>query len=161
MSQIIKKFSDGSLLKFGQGKFDQWCVYHVDQNDLPSAIKDITIFSNLQRVGQTMGAAKVYSDFVKIYDLTDKSFSPAVIKEIEGIACDYGNHHITFDFLLTVLYAVMIAEENRAKSRLYKRIKRLGVHQLLVENYTPEQAANFSKGMPWTKISDECQARGF
>ena len=46
----------------------------------------------------------------------------------------------------------MVAEENT------KLGKRLGVHLLLFENYTPEKAANSLKGVSWQKLNKE---RGF
>jgi hypothetical protein len=55
----------------------------------------------------------------------------------------------------------MVAEENKTNTKLGKKIKRLGVHQILIENMKPEIAANFSKGMKWQEISNECKIRGF
>ena len=55
----------------------------------------------------------------------------------------------------------MIAEENKANTKLGKKIKRLGVHQILIENITPNISANYSKGMKWREIEKECKERGF
>jgi hypothetical protein len=55
----------------------------------------------------------------------------------------------------------MIAEENKENTHLGKRIKRLGMHQLLVEQADPLIVANYSRGMSWRAIDADCKARGF
>jgi hypothetical protein len=65
------------------------------------------------------------------------------------------------EVLLTTLYAAMIAEENRVNAPLGRRIKRLGVHQVLVEGMRVEDAARFSRGKPWRVLEELCVARGF
>jgi hypothetical protein len=55
----------------------------------------------------------------------------------------------------------MIAEENKENTKLGKRIKRLGMYQTLVEKLDPFLAANFSRGMKWQEIDEECHKRGF
>jgi len=44
---------------------------------------------------------------------------------------------------------------------LGKRIKRLGMYQTLVDNMEPATAANFSRGMRWQEIDEQCKKRGF
>lgn len=46
----------------------------------------------------------------------------------------------------------MIAEENKLNAILKKRIKRLGMYQVLVQNYPPSVAANYSKGKKWREL---------
>jgi hypothetical protein len=60
-----------------------------------------------------------------------------------------------------ILYAGMIAEEQKDKKILGKRIKRLGVHQVLVELVDPKIAANYSRGKRWSDLDIECKQRGF
>ena len=55
----------------------------------------------------------------------------------------------------------MIAEEQKEGAILKKRMKMLGVHQLLIDNFTPKEAANFSRGKPSEKLVMECYNRGF
>ncbi len=54
-----------------------------------------------------------------------------------------------------------IAEERKAGTRLGKRIKRLGIHMLLIENTPVQEAANFMRGMRWRDIARLCEERGF
>lgn len=55
----------------------------------------------------------------------------------------------------------MIAEEQKQFTRLGKRIKRLGIHMLLLESKSVHEAANFIRGMGWRDIATHCDERGF
>ena len=65
------------------------------------------------------------------------------------------------DTWFTIIYAGMIAEENKANTILKKRIKRLGMHQLLLENYKAEDAANFSRNKKWKELDAIMKQKGF
>jgi len=55
----------------------------------------------------------------------------------------------------------MIAEENKASAVLKKRIKRLGMYQVLIQNMDPNVAANYSKGKKFAELSPLMQSYGF
>jgi len=55
----------------------------------------------------------------------------------------------------------MVAEENKRSAVLKKRIKRLGVHQLLTEGMAPGRAAAFSRGKEAWMLDLLCRRRGF
>ena len=63
--------------------------------------------------------------------------------------------------MFTILYMAMIAEEKKEHTKLGKRIKRLGVHKLLVERVPVSEAANFMRGMGWREIDRMCREYGF
>ena len=62
---------------------------------------------------------------------------------------------------MTTIYAGMIAEERKAYTKLGKRVKRLGIHQVILEGMAPTRAANFSRGKAWREIAALCTERGF
>ena len=161
MKQLIKKFTDGSLLEYDDGRFDCWCIYHTACGEAPRAIKDLETFSALQLLGEKIGYIQLYKDFLSFYVQTNAALSPNVLQLITDLASKYPGAEKDFDFLLTCLYAGMVAEENKDGAILRKRIKRLGVHQLLVEARTPDYAASFSRGQLWKNIEIECEVRGF
>jgi len=74
---------------------------------------------------------------------------------------DYTDVWVEMDTWFTVIYAGMIAEENKANAILKKRIKRLGMHQLLLENFKSEEAANFSKNKKWQELDIIMKQKGF
>jgi len=55
----------------------------------------------------------------------------------------------------------MIAEENKEGAILKKRIKRLGVYQVLIEGVSPKVAARYSRGLGADYLDKVCYYRGF
>ena len=60
-----------------------------------------------------------------------------------------------------ILLMSMIAENRKRNTRLGKRIKRLGVHDLLLVSRNVMHAANFMRGMKWHEIDCLCREYGF
>jgi len=160
MPRNIATFADGSILEFDQGGIDLWCVYVTRPGTIRTAPKDFHYFSQLQQFAAKYTSARIYSDFVQVYNATEYDINPQTLQLIEEISQDYDDG-LEICFLFTLLYAVMLSEQNRANTRLGKRIKRLGIHQQLLEGFSIQNAANFSRGMGWREISNECTQRGF
>lgn len=161
----FKIFRDGSALKYASGRFDKWQVQLKRPTlSLPwYPPSDIQYFKILQDMGKKYGNMGIYSDFVTIYNLTNKVIDnrEEVFAQIESITTKYGSDSLDMEIWLSVLYMAMIAEENKIGTRLGKRIKRLGVHRALIENVTPKLAADENKGKDWRSIDIECKKRGF
>ena len=80
---------------------------------------------------------------------------------IDSLSLQYGKDSLTINIIFTILYMGMIAEENKAGTVLGKRIKRLGMHFLLISGTTAEYASNFMRGMRAYEIKSICQSCGF
>ena len=158
MGTRIKDFPDGAFLEYDNGQFDEWCVY---MNGTRRPPLDRDYFSQLQTFASVYGVDRIYQDYVKVYDLEGKAVDKAALVEISDIASFYGNDALELDKIFSILYMAMIAEERKAYTKLGKRIKRLGVHKLLIEGETVQQAANFMRGMGWRDIDALCRKRGF
>ena len=161
MGQIVTQFSDGSYLEYDRGSFDDWCVYLSRPNVPRYAPKDYQYFKRLREYSLTHGAKKLYDDFVRIYDKTTKVRSNDVFDYIKEIAKDYGDDETNVAIDFSIMYMGMIAEENKRGTKLGKRIKRLGVHQVLIDEIDCNDAANFSKGKGWRDIDAICKSKGF
>lgn len=161
MAQLIKQFSDGSTLEYDKGNFDDWCVFLTRPGVARYAPRDYQYFERLSSYAANFGSDKVYSDFVSIYQITTKQLQQSVLDRIEQIASTYGNSRIDVAIDFTIIYMGMIAEENKRFSKLGKRVKRLGVYQVLQEGMSSDDAANFSRGMGWRQIDTICKERGF
>lgn len=161
MATVIKIIPDGNLIEFDKGKFDDWCVYVTKNSEPRFAPADILYFSALKQLGEKHGHRRIYEDFVKIYDHTNSKIDEKTLSQITEIANNYGDDKTTIDIWITVIYAGMIAEENKEFAILKKRVKRLGMYQLLIENKTPEFAANFSKGKTWRELDIVMKKLGF
>jgi hypothetical protein len=122
---------------------------------------DVQYFTRLKVIGETFGPQKVYDDFVVIYNRTSKNVDPKVFNLISSLSNFYNEFAEELELWLNVIYAGMIAEENKEKAILKKRIKRLGVHQVLIDNISPEKAAVFSKGKKWKELDEIMKLKGF
>lgn len=161
MATVIKIIPDGNLIEFDKGKIDDWCVYVTKNRESRFAPADILYFSELIQLGEKHGHRRIYDDFVKIYNSTNSKIDEKTLSQITDIAFGYGDDKTTIDIWFTVIYAAMIAEENKKFAILKKRVKRLGMYQLLIENKTPEYAANFSKGKTWRELDQIMKKFGF
>lgn len=161
MSRLFTKKEDLFIIEFDRGSFDDWCVFLTEPGNQKYAPKDIEYFSFLQQLGNIHGHAKIYNDFIKIYEQTDKSVNQSVLSLIHSISLTYRTDANETEKWFTVIYAGMIAEENKLHAKLKKRIKRLGLHQLLLENLSPEEAANFSKNKKWQDLDRLMKSKGF
>tara|TARA_R110001583_G_scaffold114863_1_gene265273 strand:- start:3195 stop:3683 length:489 start_codon:yes stop_codon:yes gene_type:complete len=162
MERLIKNLANNRKVIFDSGSFDEYCVYVVEQNGNRKAPFDVTYFTDLKAIATHYQANKVYNDFVRINHLTSKVIDPIAITLIDSIVNTYQPQHIVIvEQWFTVLYAGMIAEENKKYTRLGKRVKRLGMHQVLIDNVTPNIAANFSKGKTWRELDAIMQSKGF
>lgn len=152
MATHINTISDGTIIEFDKGKFDEWCVFITQNNISRFAPADLTYFRELKELGLKYGHINIYNDFLKIYTLTFAKIDKNVLLEIKNISEKYIQDKFKLELWFTVIYAGMIAEENKKFAVLKKRIKRLGMYQLLVEDKSAEYAANFSKGKKWQEL---------
>lgn len=157
----IRTFSNGQSLEYDWGGFDLWCTFIRNPDGTKNPPRDVEYFSSLAELGKIYGTQRLYSDIKKIFVLTGKEFDAKVLDYISLVSEGYGENKLKIEILFTILYAAFIAEENKANTKLGKRIKLLGIHQVLIEDISPEIAANFSRGMPWHNISKLCEDRGF
>jgi hypothetical protein len=151
---------DGTIVEFGKGKFDEWCVY-IKKPEERYAPKDDQIFRIMQNIGDELGRENVYSDFVEIYRPTDKNINPEIIRLISELVNKYRTAIRDLKIGYSVLYGGMVAEENKENAVLGKRIKRLGMHQLLIDGMAPEECAVFSRGKIASVLDGIMRIKGF
>lgn len=159
---VIKNFNDGTYLKYDNGNFDRWCVYYVDENSVNKALTDFYYFEKMRKLALKYGIDRVHNDFLKVYNSTGKSIEVRILNTITQVSFTYDSEDsLEVDKLFTILYATMIAEENKKNTKLGKRIKRLGIYELLYGEKNVEYATNFMKGMNWRDIEQLCKEKGF
>jgi len=161
MSQKLNQFSNGGIIEFDKGTFDDWCVFVTKPSGERFAPSDLQYFSRLKKLGNKYGSQKIYDDFVVVYNRTTAKPEPDVFALISLLSRIYGNDALEIEIWFNVLYAGMIAEENKANAILKKRVKRLGMHQVLIDGIEPEVAAEFSKGIKWQQLDRLMKAKGF
>lgn len=161
MARLIKRFTDGSILEFDRGNFDDWCIFLTRPTHPRFAPRDWQYFTRLQQLAARYGAEKVYADFTVIFEATGQQMNDELLTQISAISNDYTQDALRADIVFTLLYTGMLAEENKAHAPLGKRIKRLGVYQVVNEGMAPKEAAVYSVGRPWQALARLCEERGF
>jgi len=161
MPTTIRHYSDGTSVEFDKGRFDDFCVFIREKDGSRRAPLDVEYFETLLEFSTKFGAEKVYSDFIMIYEITQRQVTPETLHLIESLAAGYEVERVLFARTLTVIHMGMIAENNKENTKLGKRIKRLGIHRLLNEGLTSTAAANFMRGLGWREIDIMCVERGF
>lgn len=120
MATLIQTLPDGSTISFDQGGFDAWCVYVQRPGETRKAPKDSQYFAAMLELGNTHGCQHLYNDFVVIYNQTTSDIDPKILDLILQISEKYGNDSLEIAILFTVIYAGMIAEENKTGAILKK-----------------------------------------
>ena len=162
MSRLIKLLKNNRQVIFDSGKFDNWCVYVVEENGTKKAPFDTEYFTDLKSIAAKYEEDKVYNDFVAIYNGTTTIIDKPILDLIDEIVETYSDEDkFLIEQWFAVIYAGMIAEENKQSAILKKRIKRLGMHQLLKLDYEPKIASNFSRGKKWRELDTLMKALGF
>lgn len=161
MGQRIKSFVDGSYLEYDRGSFDDWCVYLTKSDGGRRPPRDVDYFNQLRLYAAKYGTNRIYGDYVRVYEFTGKTVEQRSLAAISTIASSYGEDALNIDIILSILYMAMIAEERKKYTKLGKRIKRLGIYKLLIENRSVAESANFMRGMGWRDIDYLCKERGF
>jgi len=156
--QEVARYGD-TVLGFGRGSFDEWCIY-VSGGDYQKFPLDEWYFQILLDWTKHRSAEDIYEDFITIYNKTNQAVAQEVLDEILALSNHYSNQEQAA-VIWTILYMGMIAEENKANAILKKRIKRLGVYQVLIEGISPKIAANYSRGLGADYLDKVCYYRGF
>lgn len=157
--ELVKRFTPDTALYFVEGDFDNWCI-HIEHPHYPQRPKDSWYFARLAEYGKALGPDVVYEDFVSYYNETSNRVENYILDIIEELSAKYPDP-MEAELTHVILYMGMIAEENKKFAVLKSRIKRLGVHQVLMEDYSPESAANASRGVHWLDLNEMCLDRGF
>lgn len=156
----FRTFSDGEAIGFGRGRIDNFCVYHRIEG-LTRAPLDTEYFDFMEGLSRSHSPQMVYRRFVTLYEFVKKEVSEDAIQLIDKLSSDFPKEYRACQTYFTILYLAMVAEENYPGTKLGKRLKRLGIHQILIEGIEVHVAAHWSRGKPWREIAEECKRRGF
>lgn len=120
---ILTTFEDKSFLEFASGSFDDWCVFVVTPINR-YAPKDTEYFERLVFYANKYSAESLYKFFVDVYDYTTKDINPMMFDAIKRRCLrDYKEDALELSIIFSILYASMIAEENKAFTKLRKEDK--------------------------------------
>lgn len=155
---VTVKTSNGYTLVFGQGNFDEYCVHVTRPNQKKWFPKDYEYLHWIRRLSRVYGDDKVYNDFLKVYDEAkfnyDEHNAYQIIQSIDSHY--YGNT----EHWWAVFYMTMVAEEHKENTILGKRIKRLGVYNVIYDGYSPKFTAEYMKNKDWIELDSLMIERG-
>ena len=161
MERLIQRIDKNTSVVFDTGKFDDWCVYIKTGSGRKPPL-DTEYFEFFRNLASQFGTERVYGEFVEIYNLVSTSIRKEARSRIIAIAKTYPtplDRDVALN--LVVIYAGMVAERNKKFAVLKERIKRLGMHQVLIEGMDVNEAANYSKGMKASELDKICREMGF
>ncbi len=161
-------FDDSTTIGFVTGRFDNFAVLFEYEGKRVAATeigcslwaRDSEYFTTFLKYFNTYGDI-LYHDFCVIYHRTCSVISETTLMIIRLLSRKYGDEALAINKLLALLYYTMTAEENKNNSPLGKRIKMLGIHQILFSEMEPMAAASFSKGKKWRELDAIMVERGF
>lgn len=158
---LLKTFKDGSFIEYAYGSFDEWCIF-LNLNNRRYAPKDVEYFNSLKVYSEVYGVEPLINFFVDVYNYTDATIRYDMFDAIERRCYrEFKEHSLELTRIYSILYAGMVAEENKLGAILKKRIKRLGVWQVLCCGKSAYEAANFSRGKGWRELDKLCKSYGF
>lgn len=143
---------------FGEGKFDEWCVYCRKPNGGFWFALDKQYLYWIKKMSLRYGKEKVYNDFLRIFEVARFDFDfeegYSVIKEVSL------NYPVCTEHWWTIFYMTMIAECHKEGTILNKRIKHLGVYNVIFDGYGSGYTANYMKKLHWWELDELMRVRG-
>ena len=130
-SQKMITTDAGYEIYFGPGRFDSWCVYMKDNNH-----EKIPLDKN--SVNEEFDENECY----KICQTIDKHYEE-----------DTTHWWVIF-------YMTMVAECTKKNSILKKRIKHLGVYNILFDEYEVDYVVKYMRGKRWRELDKLMKERG-
>lgn len=101
---------------------------------------------------------KVYSDFLIVYDAADEIFDEnkcySICSEVDK-HYDEGTTH-----WWVIFYMTMVAECKKENAILKKRIKHLGVYNVLFDDYSIDYVTKYMRGKGWRDLDALMKERG-
>lgn len=137
----LKQWPDGFEMVYQTGKFDDWQVsfWKDGKKSNPTDVMMLEYLFNYD-------PEEVWSAICTIGYQCYNEFKDIVIPEINGTPQE--NRFFSY------LAAAMVAEEKKENALLGKKVKLIGIYQVLFERMTVNEAANWSKGKQWFFLED-------
>lgn len=147
-----------TCIYFDKGKFDKYCVYINGRNKFRYAPTDDVYFNWIRILAKQYGNLQVWNDFCTIYDIVDTGETEnEVLSIIKNIDLHYNDDTILW---WLIFYMTMLAECKKENTILKKRIKKLGVYNILFDEYSIDYIIKYMKGKNWRYLDDLMKERG-
>ena len=156
-SQKMITTDAGYEIYFGPGRFDSWCVYMKDNNHEKIPL-DKDYFLWILNLANKYSKKQVYKDFITIYNSVNEEFDENECYKI----CQTIDKHYEEDTThwWVIFYMTMVAECTKKNSILKKRIKHLGVYNILFDEYEVDYVVKYMRGKRWRELDKLMKERG-
>jgi hypothetical protein len=163
LNSLITAFDDSTYLCFTRGAFDSWRVTFLNsegkQTYSPKDTAFFDYFLSLTEYGNTR------REIFNIIKRMSKKISKGMEVDFDHLKKDIYKYaeelhipeeeQLKFEKAMMSVLAAMLSEEQKAFTKLGKKLKLLGLHQVLIGKMEPKVAANWSRGKPWQEILKE------
>lgn len=150
----------GYKIFFAKGNFDSWCVYVKylpSKSDLWVPL-DREYFLWIRNLANKYGYDEVYNDFKRVYEDVDEDFNPErclfVCMEIDK------NYQEDTSYWWIIFYMTMVAECKKKNTKLKKRIKNLGVYNILFDKWDIDYVTTYMRNKGWRELDILMKERG-
>lgn len=163
LKSLITAFDDRTYLCYTRGAFDNWRVTFLDsegkQETSPKDTAFFDYFLSLMAYGNTgreiFNIIKRMSKKIsKGMDIDFDHLKDEIYEYAEELSIPE-EEKLRFEKAMMSVLAAMLSEEQKAFTKLGKKLKLLGLHQVLIGKMDPKIAANWSRGKPWREILAE------
>jgi len=163
IKSLIIAFNDKTYLCYTRGAFDSWRVTFLDsEGKQTSSPKDTAFFDyfiSLTQYGNTreriFKEIKSLSRHISHNSPTELEYLRDEVLMVGELLSIPKEEILKFEKATMSLLAAMLSEEKKAFTKLGKKLKLLGLHQVLIGGMEPKVAANWSRGKPWVEILGE------
>jgi len=122
MAILIKTIDKHILIEFDKGKFDEWCIYLTKNQSRRYVPLDTEYFGRLKEFAEVYSTHKIFSVFLMFYHATDNQLNDDIFKLIDILSAQYDEYEAEIKVWFTIIYAGMIAGENKANAILKKEL---------------------------------------
>lgn len=160
---LIIPFQDSTFLAYTRGQFDNWRVtFMTKEGKAMESPRDTYFFDYYLSLATPQVSTKKIFNALKHLSRHIRKDSPTEFEYLREEVVSVANqllipseHHLRFEKATMSLLAAMLSEEKKKFTKLGKKLKILGLYQVLVQGMAPEKAANWSRGKAWKDILKE------
>ena len=160
MFRKINQFRNGGTIEFDPDSDGSPGLLITRPDGQQIVPNNLQCLSRLKKLGKIHGANCIYDDYVVIYNRSGIDIDPDVFQIISLLGNHYGADALELEVWFNMLYTSMVAEEKK-NGGAGKRMKRLWMHHVLIDDLEPAVAINFSKGILWHNLDRLMKAKGF
>lgn len=143
---------------FDKGNFDKYCVYVNGRGRFRYAPTDDEYFNWILNLSKKYTVEQVWDDFCQVFNIVDTNENDNdVMNLIQKIDIHYDEDTIIWWILF---YMTMLAECKKENAILKKRIKKLGVYNLLFDKYSIDYVTTYMRNQTWRDLDKLMKERG-